>query len=82
MKGIDLQRDYGEFFLDENRKIPKAHLNSVCKLYQKNSTCRYLSLTVQGFVCVKKSPMKKVLDNMVKENKMIAKSDNCEGLGE
>ena len=81
MKAIDLQDNFGEYLLDENRKIPKAHLNTVCQLYQKECTCRYIGLSVIGFVCVKRTPMKKTLDRMVKEKKMLVQGDNCEGLG-
>lgn len=81
MKSIDLQGNLSEYFLDENRIIPKGHLKSVCKIYEKKNTCRYISLSSKGFICVKKTPMKKVLDKMSFEKKMIANSDNCEGLG-
>lgn len=81
MQAIDLNGDLGEYLLDENRKINNTHLNSVCLFKQGSKTCRYISLTVQGYVCMKKSPIKKVLDQKVKENKMKAKGDNCEGFG-
>ena len=45
-------------------------------------TCRYICLSVKGFVCMKKTPMKKTLDERSKEGKMKAQSDNCRGLGD
>lgn len=80
-QAIDLRDDMHEYFLDEARKIPKAHVDSVCKIHQQEKTCRYLALTVNGWICVKKTPMKPVLDQRVSEEKMTAKGDNCEGLG-
>ena len=82
MYGIDFNNQLGEYLLDEKRKIPKAHLSSVCKIEQKEMTCRYISLSQIGHVCMKKSPAKEKLDQMVKEEKMSARADNCEGLGE
>ena len=82
MYGIDFNNQLGEYLLDEKRKIPKAHLAAVCKIEQKEKTCRYIALSKIGHVCMKKSPAKLKLNQLVKENKMIAHADNCEGLGE
>jgi hypothetical protein len=81
MYGVDFNDQLGEYLLDEKRKIPKAHLASVCKIDQKEKTCRYIALSKIGYVCMKKSPAKKKLDEMVETDNMIAQSDNCEGLG-
>ena len=81
MYGIDFNNQLGEYLLDHNRKIPKAHLNGVCKIDQKEKTCRYISLSKIGYVCMKKSPAKQKLDEMSDEGSMVARSDNCEGLG-
>ena len=81
MQALDTSGKMGEYLLDEKRSIPKSHLNTICKYKQGQNTCRYIALTVKGFVCVKKTPMKKMLDDRVKEDKMKAKGDNCEGLG-
>lgn len=77
--------DSGElksFFLDPDRKIPSAHAKNVCLLERKPEACRYASLLHFGFVCMKKSPLKNTLDQLVKDEKMIRRGDNCEGLGE
>ena len=81
MYGVDFNNQLSDYLLDENRKIPKAHLNSVCKIEQKEKTCRYIALSEIGFVCMKKSPAKNKLDQLSNSGSMSAKSDNCEGLG-
>lgn len=81
MYGVDFNNQLGEYLLDESRKIPKAHLDTVCKTSQKEKTCRYISLSKIGYVCMKRSPVQKKLDQLVKEKNMIARADNCEGLG-
>lgn len=82
MKGVDFQNNFNDFLMDDNRKISKAHLSTICKIGQKEKTCKYIFLSPKGFICMKKSPAKKSIDEMVKENKMVAQSDNCEGLGD
>ena len=81
MYGVDFNDQLSDYLLDENRKISKAHLNSVCKIEQKEKTCRYIALSQIGYVCMKKSPAKDKLDEMANSNSMSALSDNCEGLG-
>ena len=81
MYGVDFNNQLSDYLLDENRQIPKAHLNSVCKIEQKEKTCRYISLSKNGYVCMKKSPAKNKLDEMANNGNMSAQSDNCEGLG-
>jgi len=81
MYGVDFNNQLGEYLLDNGRKIPKAHLNSVCKMNQKEKTCRYIALSKIGYVCMKKSPAKQKLDEMSNNESMSARSDNCEGLG-
>ena len=81
MNLIDFKGEMGEYLLDEDRKIPKAHLNSICKIYKKNLSCRYIFLSPNGFVCVKRTPIKTTLDSMVSKQEVTARGDNCEGLG-
>ena len=82
MYGIDFNNDLNEYLLDKKRKISKAHLNSVCKIYCKEETCRYIGLSVIGHVCMKKSPAKDKLDELANNKELSAQSDNCEGLGD
>jgi hypothetical protein len=82
MNLLDFKGEMGEYLLDEDRKIPKAHLNSICKIYKQCLSCRYIFLSPKnGFVCVKKTPIKKTLDAIVAKKEMTAQGDNCEGLG-
>jgi hypothetical protein len=82
MHGIDLQGQFDKYLLDKRRKITNAHLHSVCKYKMGEETCRYLFLTNDNsFICVKKTPLKSMLDRIVKKKSMTAISDNCEGLG-
>ena len=82
MYSIDFQNQLNDYLLDPDRKIPKAHLDTVCKIYHKKNTCRYISLSSIGYVCMKKSPAKEQLDKWVNNGNMSAKADNCEGLGD
>jgi hypothetical protein len=81
MYAVDFNNQLNNYLLDEKRKISKAHLDAVCQIEQKEKTCRYIALSKIGYVCMKKSPAKAKLDQLVKENNLIAQSDNCEGLG-
>ena len=80
---LNFEGDFGKYLNNPNLKIPNAHLNKVCKRRQGSSTCRYISLTLQGFVCVKNTPLKASIDKEVAQNeKWRAKGDNCDGFGE
>jgi len=81
MQTIDLHGNLDKYLFDKKRKIPKIHLESICKYTQGKKTCRYIMLGAKGFVCMKKSLVRTTLDDMVKNNKIIAQGDNCEGLG-
>lgn len=82
MNFVDSNGELGKYFLDPARKIPKAHMKSVCLMDRGEKSCRYASLLAFGFVCMKKSPLKIMLDHLVQQNKMVRKGDNCEGLGD
>lgn len=76
----------GEYLLDPLRKIPDAHLSKVCKIRSGHKTCRYIGLTVNGYVCTKNTPMRGFWDKQVElacrgECKFTACGDNCEGIG-
>ena len=59
--------------------IPKAHLIKMCKKGQGKCTCRYLSLSKEGFFCSKNTELKKTIDEAVVSGKFKAKGDNCDG---
>jgi len=82
MQAVDIKGQLAKYFLDDSRKIPKAHQNSVCKLRQGSVTCRYVCLSTKGYVCVKHTPMRETLDQLVAQDKMSAKGNNCAGLGD
>jgi len=81
MQAVDLQGKLNEYFSDDDRQIPIAHLKSVCK-YGTKESCRYIFLHKGKFSCMKKTPMKISVDGMVKGKRMQASGDNCEGLGD
>lgn len=82
MKAIDHQEYLNDVVLDENRKIPKDHLDNVCLIHQGKNTCRYICLSVKGHMCVKNSPVDKVIDEQVDKGNMSACGDNCPGIYE
>jgi hypothetical protein len=79
MQIVDFRGDQNEYLLDPKRLIPEAHQVSICKLRQGEQCCRYVFFGENGFVCIKKTPLKKGIDEQIKF--MTAKADNCEGLG-
>ena len=81
MYGVDFNNQLSDYLLDDDRKITKAHLEGVCNIDKKEKTCRYISLSKIGYVCMKKSPAKQKLDELVRDGNMLAQADNCEGLG-
>ncbi len=81
MYSIDFKNNLGEFLLDDNRKITEAHLHKVCCIGQKDKTCRYISLSSIGFVCMRNSPARDVIDGWADKELMSAMGDNCEGMG-
>jgi hypothetical protein len=81
MQAVDLRGDLNDYLFDPERQIPKAHLSAICKIKKGELTCRYISLGIKGYVCMKKSPMKQTLDQKVIEQTIGARGDNCEGLG-
>ncbi len=74
-----------KYLLDPARKVPKAHLK-VCNIGCGKNTCRYLGLTVNGYVCVKNTPLRDSIDKQVElanqgKCKFTAQGNNCEGFG-
>ena len=58
----------------------KAHINSVCKMGQGASCCKYLVMGTKGFECMKTDPKnKKVIDDNWATTPHVAQGDNCEG---
>ena len=80
MHAVDLQNIMNEYLNDKSKKIEEDKLNNICKCYKKDKTCKYIGLTPYGFVCVKNTPLKKVLDDRSDKDLMVAKGNNCKGL--
>jgi hypothetical protein len=82
MKAIDMKDDSDGELLDDARQIPSDQVDKVCLIGQADRTCKYITIQGErGFVCAKGTSMGDMLDNLAKNNKITAKSDNCEGLG-
>jgi len=81
MKAINLKDKIDKYCNRQDLKIPKAHLETVCKIRQKKDTCKYICLLPDGYICVKKTDIKEAIDEAAKEKRIIALGDNCEGLG-
>jgi hypothetical protein len=78
MYTVDKKSEFGKYLLDKSKKIPKSHLITVCKKGCGEKTCKYISLTINGFVCIKNTPLKQKIDSQ--SDKFKAKGNNCEGL--
>jgi len=81
LKFVDLKNEFDKYLNDENRKINEDYLNTICRIYNKKDTCRYIFLSSIGYVCMKNSPMKKELDRLADSKKLISRGNNCTGLG-
>jgi hypothetical protein len=81
MKAIDTRGNFDEFFSDKTRKISKQDLHDRCKIKDGANACRYIVLCSEGFICGKRTPMKDTFDGLVLDKQMIAKGNNCDGLG-
>lgn len=81
MNIVDEKGSLNKYFADPKIFVPKAHLEKVCKCKQRG-VCRYLGITINGFICAKNTPAKAHIDKAVLENKFTATADNCEGFGQ
>ena len=82
MKAIDIRDNIlNEYLLDDERHITPEKSKKVCLIRQGEKTCRYIMFGRKGFVCMKNTPIADMLDNLVKDNSITAKSNNCGGLG-
>lgn len=61
------------------RVIERNYVDSVCKIGQGHSCCRYLVCSKDGFECEKFSSLKSLLDKRVEDKTMTARGDNCKG---
>lgn len=81
MKAIDLKDFMKEVVENTKLRIDEGHLNNICKLGNKNNTCRYILMGPEGqFVCAKHTKMRQVLDDLVENESIEARGNNCQGL--
>ena len=80
MKAIDTRGNLKNILDNKSLSIPTDQLRTICNIQDGAKACRYIVLGVNGFICVKHTKMKQVLDNMVDEGKMMSKGDNCSGI--
>ena len=79
MHSVDISGNLALYLTDPKRKIPKAHLNTVCKKGKFPDQCRYVATTPKGCWCAKATPIKVTLDGIVSKSKGGARGDNCPG---
>jgi hypothetical protein len=66
-----------------NITLDMEYIKEVCKIGKGSECCRYLTCGVNGFTCSKMNPfLKERIDYNVSNGKMIATSDNCDGIRE
>lgn len=72
-------------FISESEKvmlknITKGHLTNVCKIGQKEITCRYIIVNKDGVFCGKVNERtKQLIDDRVSLGKLLASGNNCNG---
>jgi hypothetical protein len=54
----------------------------VCLIGHGERTCRYITMTANGWSCAKHSSLRAHLDERVRTKTMGARGDNCPGKGE
>lgn len=75
--------EHGKCLTDSSLKIVGSHLSRVCRISQGEFTCRYITRTRFGFICVKNTTLKPFIDIEVNTNpKWRAKGNNCDGFHE
>jgi hypothetical protein len=75
---VDNDGEFSKNLTDPNLKIPKAHLQAVCKKKQEGA-CRYVAITPYGCFCQKHTKLGRMVDARVAEGASGAIGDNCEG---
>lgn len=59
-----------------------SYLVAVCKMNGGVQRCRYLRVKPCGFRCAKQSRHKALLDQLVADEAMAHRGDNCDGYAE
>src|SRR5262245_18136903 len=66
------------------RQLPPPtdfHTRTVCRIGQGADCCRYLTMSPGGWSCQKLTGLKAELDRRVAAGTMVARGNNCPGLG-
>ena len=58
----------------------EEHVKKVCKIEQGEETCRYLTMSPDGWNCAKSGSLRRAIDERIEKGTMNAKGDNCEGI--
>ncbi len=62
-------------------KFPsEEHVDKFCKPGRGEKTCRYLTMTKDGWNCAKATALRQEIDARVANGTMNSKGDNCQGL--
>lgn len=80
IKAIELKKKIKEELSDKKRVIIKERLIDTCLIGKAEKTCRYIFRSNEGYVCAKNSLIQLSIDEFVKNKKMVASGDNCNGL--
>jgi len=57
------------------------HVENVCQPGKGGKTCRYLIMGAKGWECAKHTGLATLLDARVESESMVARGNNCEGVG-
>lgn len=69
-----------EFLVEKGGDYPDGKwVREVCKVGQGYATCRYLTMSANGWSCAKHSSLRNHLDGRVAMKTMRARGDNCPG---
>jgi hypothetical protein len=60
-------------------RLTDDHVKTTCRPGQGAETCRFLTMSAQGWCCEKLSGLAGYLNRRVATNDITAQGDNCEG---
>ena len=66
--------------MPENAKADvEAYVREVCRIGQGHACCRYLTMGAGGWDCAKNTSIRRILDERVVMENIVARGDNCPG---
>ncbi|PCI20155.1 hypothetical protein COB64_02490 [Candidatus Wolfebacteria bacterium] len=70
-----------ETIFSSTKSFPQdEHIEKTCKPGKGKKTCRYLTMTSNGWSCAKYNSIKDTIDDRVSKGEMKAVGDNCDGI--